>query len=66
MFIHRFVFAVAASVLLMGQGFVTNPSSRTSALSSDGVTLQGFVEQPGQTVTIQAVDHRVRLWFHQR
>ena len=35
---------------------VTSPSSRTVGNPANAVTLQGYVEKAGQTVTIQAVD----------
>ncbi len=35
---------------------VTSPSSRTDGNPADAVTLQGYVEKAGQTITVQAVD----------
>jgi hypothetical protein len=48
-------FTLAACLPLLAAA-VTSPSSRTVGNPANAVTLQGYVEKAGQTVTIQAVD----------
>ncbi len=48
-------FLLAACLPLLAAA-VTSPSSRTVGNPANAVTLEGYVEKAGQTVTIQAVD----------
>ncbi len=45
-----------ASRLPLQAAAVTSPASRTAGNPSHAVTLKGYVETPGQTVTVDAVD----------